>query len=106
MWIYTRGAELPSIAIEALDADKQPINFSTGWTFSVKVGEPGKAALVTVTTVTGSGTIPNLLIDWGPGVLDVLVTGVTYTVQLTATSTATGQARVYTTQLRILDAVL
>lgn len=102
---YTRGAELPSPTINALDADSQPIDFSTGWTFEVKVGEPGKTALVTASTVVGSSSKPNLTINFAPGVLDVLTTGVTYTVQVTCTNT-TGQARIYTEQLRVTDAVL
>ncbi len=105
IWNYTRGAELPSITIEALDTNAQLIDFSTVWTFVVKVGEPGKTALVTASTVVGAATKPNLTVNFAPGVLDVLTTGVTYTVQVACTNT-TGQARIYTTQLRITDAVL
>ena len=105
VWQYTRGAELPSITIEALDADGLPIDFSTGWTFEVKVGEPGKTALVTTTTVVGAATKPNLTVNFAPGVLDPLTLGVTYTAQVTCTNAA-GQARIYTTQLRVVEAVL
>lgn len=105
IWNYTRGAELPSITIEALDTNGQPINFSTGWTFQVKVGEPGKTALVSASTVVGASSKPNLTVNFAPGVLDVCATGVTYTVQLACTN-PTGQARIYTTQLRVTDAVL
>ena len=38
--------------------------------------------------------------------LAALVVGVTYTVQLTATLTLTSQDRIYTTQVRVVDAVL
>lgn len=105
IWQYTRGAELPSITIEALDADGLPIDFSTGWTFQVKVGEPGKTALVTTTSVVGAATKPNLTISFAAGVLDPLTIGVTYTVQVACTN-GTGQARIYATQLRVVDAVL
>lgn len=105
IWNYTRGAELPSITIEALDTNGQPIDFSTGWTFQVKVGEPGKTAVITATTVVGAATSPNLVVNWTPGVLDTLVTGVTYTVQVKCTATG-GQDRIYSTQVRVTDAVL
>lgn len=105
IWQYTRGAELPSITIEALDADGQPIDFSSGWTFQVKVGEPGKTALVTTTSVGGAAAKPNLTVNFAPGLLDALTTGVTYTCQVACTN-AGGQARIYATQLRVVDAVL
>jgi hypothetical protein len=75
IWNYTAGAELPAITIEALDADGQPINFSSGWTFEVKVGEPGKTAVVTASTVVGAATVPNLTVNWTAGALDSLVVG-------------------------------
>jgi hypothetical protein len=106
IWTYTRGAELPAITIDALDVNGLPIDFSTGWTFAVKVGEPGKTAVATAATVTGAPSKPNLTIDWPSNALAALVVGVTYTVQLQATLTATGQDRIYTTQLRVVDAVL
>lgn len=106
IWQYTRGAELPAITIDALDANGLPIDFSTGWTFAIKVGEPGKTAVVTASTVVGDAVKPNLTINWSAGALDPLVGGVVYTVQLQATLTATGQDRIYTTQLRVVDAVL
>ena len=106
IWTYTRGAELPAITIDALDTNGLPIDFSTGWTFSVKVGEPGKTAVATAATVTGASSKPNLTIDWPSNALAALVVGVTYTVQLTATWTLTSQDRIYTTQIRVVDAVL
>jgi hypothetical protein len=105
IWNYTAGAELPAITIEALDADGQPINFSSGWTFEVKVGEPGKTAVVTASTVTGAATVPNLTVNWTAGALDSLVVGTVYTVQIMATNIA-GQSRIYTSQIRIVGAVL
>lgn len=105
IWTYTRGAELPAITIEALDADGLPIDFSSGWTFEVKVGEPGKTALVTTTTVVGASVKPNLTVNFAAGALDVLTIGTTYTCQVACTN-GTGQARIYATQLRVVDAVL
>jgi len=106
IWTYTKGAELPAITIDALDTNGQPIDFSSGWTFAVKVGEPGKTAVATAATVTGASSKPNLTIDWPSNALAALVTGVTYTVQLTATLTLTEQDRIYSTQIRVVDAVL
>lgn len=105
IWQYTRGAELPAITIEALDADGLPIDFSTGWTFEVKVGEPGKTALVTTTSVVGASVKPNLTVNFAAGALDVLTIGTTYTCQVACTN-GSGQARIYATQLRVVDAVL
>ena len=83
----------------------QPIDFSAGWSFGVKVGEPGKTAVVTASTVVGTGSKPNLTIDWEAGALNALVVGVTYTVQLSCTN-ASHPDRIYTTQIRVVDAVL
>ena len=106
VWQYTRGAELPGITIDAYDSARQPIDFSTGWTFTVKVGEPGKTAVTSAGTVTGAATLPNLTVNWASGALDVLTIGTTYTLQITAHHTASNLDRIYTAQLRIVDAVL
>jgi len=49
--------------------------------------------------------VPNLSVNWTAGALDSLVVGTVYTVQIMATNIA-GQSRIYTSQIRIVGAVL
>jgi hypothetical protein len=106
-----RTAELPDWKVWWLDDDGTLINFSTGYTFELKVGRPGSAASFTktsgITGAAGSGTetsgTPNLTITFTATELDVLTRGRT-TAQLTATATG-GKDRKQQFPLQVLDVV-
>jgi hypothetical protein len=103
---YYVGAELDPIDITWKEADESTVrDFSSGWTFTVLVGQIGQPAEITKTTgITGSAPPgPNVVIDWDPDELDVLVPG-EYVFAVIARFT-TGQDAIRTGQLTILDTV-
>lgn len=106
---YHTTAELPALEMWLLDDDGTLIDFSTGWTFSLKIGEVGQVALLTKTTgITGAagagseptGT-PNLTVAWAAG--ELAITPGIWTWQLTAT--ASSLDRVFAGTIQILDVV-
>ena len=109
MLLYHKSAERPALKLWLLDDDGTLIDFSSGWTFSFKIGRLGAAALLTKTTnITGgagagvepTGT-PNVLITWTAGELN-LTAGI-YEWQLTCTTSALD--RVFAGRIQILDVV-
>lgn len=80
--------ELPDVGFDWRDDQGALINFSSGYTFSLKIGaDPAAAATVTKTTgFTGAATSPNLTISFAAAELDSLVASVAYTCQLSATT--------------------
>lgn len=102
---YYKGAELPDAEITWLDADGNVINFSTGYTFQVKIGITGSAAIITKTTgVTGSAVAPNITISWDVDELNTIATG-TYNMDIKANLTATSKDRIQSTSITILGVV-
>lgn len=105
------SAEEPALQIWWYDDDGDLIDFSSGVTgWSLKIGNPGSAAVLTKTTgITGaagtgspgSGT-PNVQVVWAAGQLNI--TPGVYSLQLTAT-TAQGD-RVLSTPITIRPVVL
>jgi hypothetical protein len=90
---YIQGAELPDVAITWTDAETGLIDFSTGWTFSARIGTPGATALLTKTLgITGAAIAPNVMIAWAADELDALAPG-SYTVDVQARHTATNKDR-------------
>lgn len=109
MILYHKSAERPALKLWLLDDDGTLINFSTGYTFSLKIGKLGVTALLTKTTnITGAagagveptGT-PNVLVTWTAGELN-LAAGI-YEWQLTCTTTALD--RVFGGRIQILDVI-
>lgn len=90
--IYYQSAERPALQLWLFDEDSALIDFSTGYTFSLKLGRPGSAAILTktagITGAAGSGTegngVPNVSITFASGELESLEPR-GYTGQLTAT---------------------
>lgn len=103
---YFQGSDLPDLKITWPDDTGAPINFSTGWTFTVKVGPRGGAALLTKTTgITGSATAPNLTVSWSTvGELNTLAPGV-HTIQVTALRTSDNKERMNQGLLRVRPAL-
>jgi hypothetical protein len=86
----TKGSELPDIAVTWYQNDGVTLyNFSSGWTFAVRIGNPGQAALVTP-TATGAATAPNLTITFDPDDLNTIPAG-TYHLDVTPRFTGTSK---------------
>lgn len=99
-----QGAELPDLTITWRDQNDAIINFATGYTFTLKLGQPGQAATLTKTTgITGSANSPNITVTWA-GDLDMLPPAL-YTLQLTARRTADGKDRILTVPFKIRPAI-
>lgn len=64
---YKLDQELPDYILTGLDYDGSIVDFSSGWTFTVKIAlaTAPTAQLATPGTVTGAATSPNLRIGWG-----------------------------------------
>jgi hypothetical protein len=91
---YIQGAELPDEGIEWRDRTNALIDFSSGFTFALKVGYAGSAALLTKTAgISGASTTPNITISWAvAGELNTLAVG-QYEALLTATRSSDGKDR-------------
>lgn len=91
---YYAHDERPSAEIWWQDDDGTLVDFSSGYTFSLKVGVPGSAALLTktsgITGAAGAGSeptgTPNIVVAWTAGELN-LTPGI-YALQLKATTSS------------------
>jgi hypothetical protein len=103
---YIQSAELPDIQITWRDSDGDIIDYSTGWTFIVRIGMLGQSAVLEKTTgVVGNNTAPNIVITWSSTELNTLATG-TYVLQVVARETASGKDRVMADSITITPQVL
>jgi hypothetical protein len=102
---YIQGAELPDILVTWRDSDGAIINFSSGWTFTLRLGQLGQAAILTKTDLVGAATAPNLTISWSNTEIENLAAQ-TYTMQIIARHVATGKDRKMTDSLTITPQVL
>lgn len=104
---YVQGSDLPDLAYDWKDTKGLLIDYSTGWTFELKIGEPGVAALVTKTSgITGAATSPNITIAWNTtGELNTLPPG-DYRAQLRAQRTSDNKQRYMVFFLDINPAIL
>lgn len=106
---YHKNAERPATELWWFDDDGSLIDFSSGYTFSLKIGNPGSTALLTktssITGAAGAGVeptgTPNVTITWTAG--ELALTPGTYTFQLTATTSSLDRTCAGTIQ--ILDVV-
>jgi hypothetical protein len=103
---YVQGADLPDLALEWLDGAGSVVDFSSGWTFVLKLGTPGQAADVTKNTgITGAATSPNVTIAWATSnELNTLGPGV-YSLHLTATRVVDSKQRVLEGSLTVKPAI-
>jgi len=86
---YKRGAELGDGKITWNDELTGLIDFSTGWTWTLRIGDEGTTAIITKTTgISGAATAPNVTIVWDAGELDTLTPG-TYTCTIQARNAST-----------------
>ncbi|MEZ5409595.1 MAG: hypothetical protein R2761_16315 [Acidimicrobiales bacterium] len=87
---YYRGAERPALQLWIQDDDGTLVDFSSGYTFSFKIGDT--TALLTKTSgivgAAGAGVeptgTPNITVNWSTGELDI--TPGAYSWELTATT--------------------
>ena len=106
---YYQGAERPSLDMWLLDDDGDLIDFSSGYTFVLRVGQIGSAAALEktggITGAAGSGQelsgTPNVSVTWSSGELD-LVPG-SYEWQLVATTG--GLDRIFGGSFRVLGVI-
>lgn len=103
---YIQGADLPDAAITWRDRNNSIIDFSSGHTFSLKIGTPGQTALLTKSTgFTGAATSPNLTVAWATsGELNTLTAG-TYSGQIKATRNSDSKDRFLPFEIKILPAI-
>lgn len=102
---YMQGAELPDVAFTWTDEETGLLDFSTGWSFTVRVGISGSPALIEKTVgISGAATAPNVIIAWEPDELDVLAVG-TYDVDVIARNDGTSKDRKATFPLLMSSAV-
>lgn len=87
-YIYRQDQEDPAVYISWSDKDGNLIDFSTGYTFEVKLAVDATTApvLVKTTGITGAATSPNITITWASG--DLNVTPGTYRLYLKATTSS------------------
>lgn len=100
-YAYRADQELPSMAFDWLDRDGNTIDFSTGWTFAVKITAataPGTVLTTKSTGITGAATLPNVVVDWAAGDFTDLApeaAGTAYIANLVATRTSDGKTRIF-----------
>lgn len=98
---YRKDQELPAIPLAWYDRNGALIDFSSGWTFTVKLAKaatPTTVALTKTTGITGAATDPNLLIDWSTSdwsALDADPQGTVYVVWVYARRNSDSKDRVY-----------
>lgn len=88
--VYRADQELPGDAIVWRDRDNNLIDFSTGWTFTVKICLYGTTAVLAskTTGITGAATSPNVTIAWSATDFTALTAGAMYAYFLYARRTA------------------
>lgn len=105
-YTVVQGSDLPDYSRPWLASDGSVIDFSSGYTFQVKVGNPGSAAAFTKTTgITGAATSPNITIAWATsGELNTLTPGA-HTLQVKATRTSDSKERFMTDTIIVLPVI-
>jgi len=100
----TPAASLPDANFLWLDSTGNPLDFSTGWTFQMKIGQPPNPAQIIKTSgINGFTSIngsSNLVVVWAQNELSSLSSGRWY-FQITATQTdGSGYQRILTGSMR------
>jgi hypothetical protein len=95
---YYKDQELPALAFNWYDSTGALIDFSTGWTFTVKLcasATPNVVAFSKPTGVTGTATLPNVVVDWTTTDFATLTADTTYNVVVYARRTSDSKDRVF-----------
>jgi len=89
----TQGAELPDWWFTWKDSAGAVIDFSAGWTFTLKIGNVGSAAAYTQTDdIVGAAIAPNVTVAFDANDLDSIAPG-TYTGWVRARRTSDSKDR-------------
>ena len=97
-----KDQELPAMAFEWRDSSNALIDFSTGYTFTVKLATqlaPTVVVLTKTSGITGLATAPNVAVNWTSTDFASLVAGTTYVVWLYARRSADALDRVFSPAL-------
>lgn len=97
---YVAGDELPSLALTWKDTDNNVIDFSTGYTFRLRLVRGNTTALEKTSGIAGAAAAPNVTVDWASGELDGLERG-NYQAQLRARRTVDDKDRTMTFMVTI-----
>lgn len=89
---YLQTQEYPNVQLTWNDSSGNPIDFSSGYTFTVQLAANGAAAKTVTSGITGAATAPNITIAWNTG--DLNITPGVYDLVLTARDGA-GKDRVF-----------
>lgn len=75
IYVYRQDAELPDLGVAWYDRDGNLIDFSNGYSFTVKlVSQKDKTVALTKTAgIVGSNSKPNIIIGWVNNELDIAV---------------------------------
>lgn len=106
---YYKNAERPEVKLWLVDDDGTLIDFSSGYTFSFKIGNVGSTALLTKTSgITGAAGVgveptgtPNVTVTWAAG--ELAIAPGSYAWQLTCTTTSLD--RVFSGTFKIQDTI-
>lgn len=102
---YYKSAERPDITLTWRGNNGAVLDLSVGYSFELKIGSPGSAAIFTKTAgINGAQTSPNLTISFISGELDDVPVGL-HAAQLRARETAGSQDRYMQFWFLFLDAV-
>ena len=101
VYAYRKDQELPALTVAWSDANGNLIDFSSGYTFTVKIAlaSAPSAVLVSKTTgITGAATSPNITVDWSTtdwSTLTAAANGTLYVAHLYARRTSDTKDRVF-----------
>jgi hypothetical protein len=98
--VYTVGDELPSIEIDWY-VDGVLVDFSSGYSWRLRVGRGDTATVEKTTGITGAATSPNVTIDWSDGELPDPDAPTMYTAQLRARRTSDNKDRTFVFALNV-----
>jgi hypothetical protein len=103
---YVVGSDLPDLAITWRDSAGALIDYSSGYTFSLRVGHAGSAASLTKSAgISGAASAPNVTVAWATtGELNTLPIGA-YDAQLVATRVSDSKQRIFGFGLRMRPAI-
>lgn len=84
---YSIGDDLDDLAVFWQATSGAYRDFSTGWSFEIKVGNANGVNFTTanVTGQVGSSTVPSLVVAWAAGTLDTITAVGDYYVQVRCT---------------------
>lgn len=100
-YTYRKDQELPAIGVEWLDNTGTTIDFSSGWTFSLKLcasTAPSTVVATKTSGISGAASSPNVTIDWSTSDFSTLTaagSGTIYVAHLYARRTSDNKDNVF-----------